>query len=136
MQILIDYHYKFWYRINLYSIVLPSVCQVIIFWFWSNIVLAIKMRNLEIAEITQDSFSFARELGGKGGGGVGGGGSKSGTTSSGISESGTSIGSDGDGGFGTEDYGMNLGDADGYCMVVLSLITVYLLMYDVTILAN
>ena len=57
------------------------------------------------------------------------------STASGVGESGTSISSD-SGGVSEPDYGMNLGDADGYCMGILSLITVYLLMYDVTILAN
>lgn len=48
MQVIIDHHYYFWYKINLYSIVLPAVVQVLAFWIWNNFILPIKLVDLEL----------------------------------------------------------------------------------------
>lgn len=48
VQMLIDYHYYYWYRIQLYSIVIPALIQVVLFWLWNNFVLPIRLRDIEL----------------------------------------------------------------------------------------
>ena len=40
VQILIDSHHYYWKRVNLITIGLPMVVQLICFWYWSNIVIS------------------------------------------------------------------------------------------------
>lgn len=39
VQILIDSHIKYWIRINYIAIGLPLIVQLMVFWYWSNVVL-------------------------------------------------------------------------------------------------
>lgn len=47
---LIDYQYNYWNNQQYWAIGLPMICQLIIFWYWSNIV---------IANIESDPIDFA-----------------------------------------------------------------------------
>ena len=39
-QILIDSHHFYWKKVNLLTIGLPMIVQLICFWYWSNIVIS------------------------------------------------------------------------------------------------
>ena len=52
VQILIDNHYHYWYKINLFSIVVPAILQSVLFWFWNNFVLTVRLRDLQLEELS------------------------------------------------------------------------------------
>ena len=52
VQILIDYHYSYWQIVQWYSVGIPMVFQLIVFWYWSNIV---------IVNIETDPIDFERQ---------------------------------------------------------------------------
>ena len=52
VQILVDHHYRFWYKINFYSILMPYFLQVFLFWVWSNFVLAMRLHDLRRENIS------------------------------------------------------------------------------------
>jgi len=37
---------------NIYSIVVPAFCQLVVFWSWSNFVLPIRLRDLEMDKLS------------------------------------------------------------------------------------
>ena len=58
VQVLVDHHFYFWYKINLNALVIPAFCQLALFWIWSNLILPIRMREfakkaLQISELRQ-----------------------------------------------------------------------------------
>ena len=54
MQVIIDHHYNLLYRINLYTVVFPAIVQAVLFWFWHNFVLIVRMRWLLMEELNLD----------------------------------------------------------------------------------
>ena len=58
VQVLVDHHYHFWYKINLLSVGLPAFLQLILFWSWSNIILPIRMKTIETQDLDSvENFS-------------------------------------------------------------------------------
>ena len=101
VQVIIDHHYYFWYRINLYSIVLPAVVQVLAFWIWNNFILPIKLVDLELQELeTVDQID----------------------PETGAAKTFNAGGS------------YNMGDLNVVFQVILIMVSVYLLIYECTIL--
>ena len=55
VQIIIDHHYAFWYKFNIVSQVVPAVLNVIVFWAWNNLILPIRVRELELQKLERET---------------------------------------------------------------------------------
>ena len=45
VQIIIDNHFSYWDSINLKYLVIPAFINLLLFWFWNNVVLPVRLRE-------------------------------------------------------------------------------------------